>query len=71
MEDFFKGLALGLVLSAWICMFGSKYIREPRIEKEWHDEAVRRGHAVYYVDGETMERKWRWLNLEEMNLEGE
>ncbi len=71
MENFFKGLALGFFITAWFCMLMSGWFREPRIEKEWHDEAVRRGHAVYYIDGETMERKWRWLNLEEINLEGE
>lgn len=65
-KDFWKGCLLGACLAVWFCKGLFYWVNDPRVEKKWHDEAVRRGHAEYYVDGETFESKWRWLDLEEI-----
>ena len=63
MDNFLKGLALGFVVTAWMCIYLSGLYRDPRIEKEWHDEAIKQGHAEYYLD-ENNERQWRWKDCE-------
>ena len=57
---FLRGCLFGSCIGTWIMIFIMWWHHYPAIEKEWHDEAVKKGHAEYYVEVDII--KWRWLD---------
>ncbi len=52
-----QAFAFGALLGWWLLFFISSVFTTP--DKMWHDEAVKKGHAEYYLD-DKYERHWRW-----------
>ena len=56
-DDFIQGLLIGMLIAAFIA--GMAWMTFPYKEKHYHDEAVKAGHAEYYLDA-NHDKQFRW-----------